>query len=65
MVPVGSQEMEAKGELSGTVSYKPQSKSQKPKAKSQKPKAKSQKPKAKSHQPADARQQQNAVWAED
>ena len=58
MVPVGSQAMEAKGELSGTVSYKPQSKSQKPKAKSQKPKAKS-------HQPADARQQQNAVWAED
>ena len=51
MVPVGSQAMEAKGELSGTVSYKPQSKSQKPKAKS--------------HQPADARQQQNAVWAED
>jgi hypothetical protein len=46
MVPVGSQAMEAKGELSGTVSYKPQSKSQKPKAKSQKPKAKSQKPKA-------------------
>ena len=44
IVPVGSQAMEAKGELCGTVSYKPQ---------------------AKSHQPADARQQQNAVWAED
>ena len=39
MVPVGSQAMQAKGELSGTVSYKPQSKIQKPKAKSQKPKA--------------------------
>ena len=35
MVPVGSQAMQAKGELSGTVSYKPQSKSQKPKAISQ------------------------------